>query len=318
MPKFCTGCGSKLIDKFKFCPECGAKIISSIDEERTRLKQPTQDNQISNEHNEILICDNCGEENSFDNSICDGCGIKLKGSIRKKIPQHQNVKGKEQRLVQTDGYSKNKKNKSKEHKQKSYKQLNLNETNKKLDSKIIFMIAAVIAGILIILLISIGAFDANESIVAGNSTNSNQSTRSGIDLSSIGLINDLENQLKTDPENKELLLRLANLKNDSGFYEQAILLYKRYLAIVPSDPDARIDMAVCMYNLTDYDQAIQELKKALEYKPDHQIGYLNLGIVNLTAGNVEEAKKWFQLAVELNPSTEVGKRAKELLNSHNL
>ena len=41
-------------------------------------------------------------------------------------------------------------------------------------------------------------------------------------------------------------------------------------------------------------------------------------ITSLFSGNVDEAKKWFQLALELGPTTEVGKRAKELLNSHNL
>ena len=60
------------------------------------------------------------------------------------------------------------------------------------------------------------------------------------------------------------------------------------------------------------------MKKALEYKPNHQIGHLNLGVVNLTAGNVDVAKEWFQKAIELGPETEVGKKAKDLLNSHNL
>ena len=318
MPKFCTVCGSKLIDNYKFCPECGAKIISTADDEPTRHKESNLDKQHSNEPNEKLICDNCGEENSLDNSICDGCGIRLKDSITNKIPQHKKVAENELSSSRTSGYSKRNNSKKRQQKQRSHKKIITNETNKQLDSKIIFIIAAIIAGILMIFLISFGVFDSSEPIVSNNNRTSNQSTGSGIDLSSIKLINDLESQLQTEPENKEILLRLANLKNDSGFYEQAILLYKRYLNIVPSDADARVDMAVCMYNLTNYDQAIQELKKALEYKPDHQIGYLNLGIVNLTAGNIEEAKKWFQLAVKLNPNTEVGKRAKELLNSHNL
>lgn len=317
MPKFCTECGSKLIDQYKFCPECGAKIISSVHQEPAKLKQSNQDKQISKTPKEMLICDNCGEENSIDTSICKGCGIKLTSSISKKIPQQQKVTGSAVKdLSQKDGYLKS--NKGQRNKQRSHKILERDEPNKHLDSKIIFIIGAVIGGILLVLLFTFGVFDANKSIVSNNTRTSNQSTGSGIDLSSIELINDLENQLQTDPKNKEVLLKLANLKNDSGFYEQAILLYNRYLDILPSDPDARIDMAVCMYNLTKYDQAILELKKALEYKPDHQIGYLNLGVVNLTVGNIAEAKKWFQLAVELNPSTEVGKRAKELLNSHNL
>jgi hypothetical protein len=58
------------------------------------------------------------------------------------------------------------------------------------------------------------------------------------------------------------------------------------------------------------------MTKALEHSPNHQIGHLNLGIVNLAAGNVEKSKEWLQKAVALGPETEVGKRAQELLTSH--
>jgi len=318
MLKFCTECGSKLANDFKFCPDCGTKIISSADDEPTGLKQSNQNDQISKKVSEIIICDNCGEENSVDNVICDGCGIKIKGTISKKIDQPAKVEIVEQDKKQTNRSSKLQNIKSKRSKQKSHKRFDSIKEEKKLDSKIIFVIAAVIGVILIALLISFGTLDSSGTVVSINSVSRNLSTGSGIDLSNIDLINDLEKQLQSDPGNKETLLRLANLKNDSGFNEQAIRLYQRYLDIVPADPDARIDMGVCIYNSGDLDNAIKEIKKALEYKPDHQIGHLNLGVVNLTAGNVDEAKKWFQLAVELGPTTEVGKRAKELLNSHNL
>jgi tetratricopeptide (TPR) repeat protein len=318
MTKFCTGCGSKLTDTYKFCPDCGAKIISSSEDDPAGLKQSNQNVQASNEFDEALICDNCGEENSVDNIICEGCGIKLKGTIKKKSSQPYKVEHNKHNLKRTSKSSKSKNSKSKQHKEKPHKKSNSQKQEKQLDSKFIFMISAIIGGILIILLISFGAFDSKGTAISSINTGNNQSTGSGIDLSNIQRINDLEKQLQSNPNNKETLLQLANLKNDSGFFEQAISLYQRYLNIVPSDSDARIDMGVCMYNLGDFDNAILEMKKALDYKPDHQIGHLNLGIVNLTAGNVDEAKKWFQLAVELGPTTEVGKRAKDLLNSHNL
>ena len=84
----------------------------------------------------------------------------------------------------------------------------------------------------------------------------------------------------------------------------------------PANADARVDMGVCYYNLKNYPTAIAEMKKALEYSPRHQIAHLNLGIVNLTAGNLEDSKNWFQKAVDIDPDSEVGKRAKELLQSH--
>ncbi len=41
------------------------------------------------------------------------------------------------------------------------------------------------------------------------------------------------------------------------------------------------------------------MKQALKYEPGHQIGTLNLGIVNLAAGNLEKSKEWLEKAVAI-------------------
>ncbi|MBK6915231.1 MAG: tetratricopeptide repeat protein [Ignavibacteriales bacterium] len=111
------------------------------------------------------------------------------------------------------------------------------------------------------------------------------------------------------------MLQLAHLKNDSGFYDKAIIDYTHYLEVNPSDADARIDMGVCYYNLQNYPKAIEEMEKALTYQPTHQIAHLNLGVVTMASGNIEAAKQWLEKAVKLNPNTDAGKRAQELLSS---
>jgi tetratricopeptide (TPR) repeat protein len=75
-------------------------------------------------------------------------------------------------------------------------------------------------------------------------------------------------------------------------------------------------MAICFYNLGDNTTAISEMETALKYNPKHQIAHLNLGIVNLAARNIEASKEWFKKTAELDPNSEAGKRAQELLNSH--
>ena len=84
MANFCAECGSNLNENFKFCPECGAKIISSnqtdtIGSEQTTLSDPTYNNTV-----EIIICENCGDENPSGEKICGGCGQKLEGSFIQK------------------------------------------------------------------------------------------------------------------------------------------------------------------------------------------------------------------------------------------
>ena len=63
-------------------------------------------------------------------------------------------------------------------------------------------------------------------------------------------------------------------------------------------------------------QAIAEMEAALKYQPKHQIAHLNLGIVNLSAKNLVASKEWFQKTVDIDPNSEAGKRAQELLTSH--
>jgi len=316
MANFCAECGSNLNEDFKFCPECGAKIISTDQNYPFGKDQTTPGDSSNKKSVEIIVCENCGDENPSDNEICDGCGIKLTGAVIQKEVEviepvtKKVVKPHPKRSAEQQKVRKKKKTKptKKEVPQKEEKEF---------DTKKIYLIIAVISIFILIILFSSGVFDSSVTTV-NTKVNPNQSSGSGIDLGSLQKINNLEAKLNANPDDTKTLLELAHLNNDSGFYDKAIPLYQRYLQKFPEDADARIDMGVCMYNLSDFDNAIIEMKKALEYEPNHQIGHLNLGVVNLTLGNSDEAKKWLQKAYDLGPETDVGKRAKELLNSHNL
>jgi tetratricopeptide (TPR) repeat protein len=77
-----------------------------------------------------------------------------------------------------------------------------------------------------------------------------------------------------------------------------------------------VDRGVCYYELHKFDDAINSMEKALIFQPNHQIAQLNLGIVNMAAGNNDKAREWWNKAIQTDPATEVGKKAKELLKSH--
>ncbi|MFC2119831.1 tetratricopeptide repeat protein [Bacteroidota bacterium] len=316
MANFCAECGSNLNENFKFCPECGSKIISTNLNDPFGKDQTTPGDPSYKKSVEILVCENCGDENPSDNEVCDGCGIKLKGTVTQKMvevkqPVTERV-GKPQLQKPAEQQKAKKKKKA-----KPTKKVESKKEEKEFDTKKIYLIISVISIFILIILFSSGVFDS--SVTKDNTNvNPNQSSGSGIDLGSLQKINNLEAKLNANPDDTKTLLELAHLNNDSGFYEKAIPLYQRYLEKFPEDADALVDMGVCMYNLGDFDNAIREMKKALEYAPNHQIAHLNLGVVNLTSGNSEVAKEWFQKAYDLGPETDVGKRAKELLNSHNL
>jgi tetratricopeptide (TPR) repeat protein len=295
MFKYCPECGLKLEKEFKFCPECGVN-----------LESVSQQNSGQDELVNPITCENCGEENSPDNEICAGCGIRLKNKAEtKNLVKKPQPLGKQKASSKKVNVQKQSKKTYNPQEQPAIKSLN--------KRNLLIIIVALLAGIVIILETS-DILDAKK--VSEDIPQMNESQGSGVDLNNIQKINELEARVKADPNNKELLLQLAHLKNDSRMYQQAIVDYKNYLTMQPSDADARVDMGVCYYNLGDFKTAISEMETALKYNPHHQIALLNLGIVNLSAGNLEKSKEWLEKAVNENPNNDVGKRAKELLESH--
>ena len=314
MHKFCPSCGVKLEREFKFCPECGLELIKlsqQVDENGLTKNFSKGSDELSGN---VIICEICGEENNPTNLVCTGCGAKLNNP---NVPSGNAVKKEE--LAAANKISKSKK--------QNYKQTNKvnlpnkkisapNQNLKKLNKARVITIIAIGLGISLLILIFSGALDFIISPTPKAPQNVAQDQSSGVDLSSIQKINDLEQVVKENPQDTSAILSLAHAKNDANLFDQAIVNYKQYLALVPKDPDARIDMGICYYNLKDYDTAIKEMEQAIKYDPKHQIGYLDLGIVSLTKGDLAESKKWLQKAVALDPGSDYGKKAEELLQSH--
>ncbi len=229
------------------------------------------------------FCPECGYKLDKDYKFCPECGYQLsnKKSNNKKV--NKNIS---------------------------------DEEGKNLNPKIIYGI--IIAGIAIvtIILFSSGMLDSTPENTNINQVQNQSESSSGVNLNNMNAINALEEKVKQNPEDYQSLLQLAHLKNDSGLYSAAIINYKTYLEKFPNDADARVDMGVCYFNLKDYPTAIKEMETALKYSPNHQIAFLNLGIVNLAAGNLEKSKEWLQKAYDVNPKNEIGQRAEQLLKNH--
>ncbi len=168
------------------------------------------------------------------------------------------------------------------------------------------------------ILISSGIFDSG--VVAANEhthSNNTNTIGSSVDLNKINEINKLEGTVKNNPGNHEALLQLGHLLNDNGFYQRAVEKYQTYLKTHPDNVDVMVDLGVCYFELKNYDRAIQVIKSALEKNPKHQIANFNLGIVNLANNNPTEARKWWEIARDINPTTNIGQKADELLKSNN-
>lgn len=302
MVSFCTECGAKVEQNFKFCPICGSEINLSSSTQKSS-------DEVASIKTQVIVCSNCGEENSLESNVCNSCGVKLDKTKTATVTVSNNIKASTQVKIE--------KPKSKKHNKVQNK--NKNESavtvGKKLDSKKILAFIGISLALVLLVLIASGVID-----LSGTKTTPlvvpQQNQGSGIDLSSVSKINELKNIVEKDPNNVSAILDLANLRFDSGFFEDAAKNYEQYLKFEPKNANARIDMAVCYYNLKQFDKAESEIMTALKYSPKHQTGYLNLGVIYLAKQNMEKAKEWFSKTVELDPNSEVGKKAKSLLESH--
>ena len=141
-------------------------------------------------------------------------------------------------------------------------------------------------------------------------------TTSGANMQALADLQALEKQVQANPNDMEAVLRTANLAFDNGFYDKAVTYYKRYLANNPKNPDARVDLGVCYYEMGNLDEAQKEMLTALKYDPKHLQGHFNLGIVNLRAGRIKEANDWFKKTIALAPNSTIGQQAKQILEQH--
>jgi cytochrome c-type biogenesis protein CcmH/NrfG len=232
------------------------------------------------------FCNECGHKFDKEYKFCPECGTKISGSKNTKVKS-------------------------------SDKSVSVSNVEKTLNPKVIYGILVAGFAVILIILFTSGTFDSAPVVnVPVNQNQQQNNVSSGVNLNNIQMINDLEAKIKANPEDYKSLLELGHLKNDSGLYEAAIQNYKTYLDKNPKDADARVDMGVCYFNLKDYTNAIKEMETALKYVPNHQIAQLNLGVVNLSAGNIEKSKEWLKKAYDLDPTSEVGKKAEQLLNNH--
>jgi tetratricopeptide (TPR) repeat protein len=300
---YCVECGANVEHNFKFCPNCGSEINLST------VSSPQNLKDAASKTRQVIICSNCGDENSLNSIVCHSCGVKLDKSktVNANLaynnlvisqPKIERIKPKKQGKPQ---------NKSKN------QSITVNE--KKLENKTIFALIGVSAVAVALILIASGVIDLSSKKIASTEAGQ-QNQSSGIDLSTITKINEVKNIVDNNPNNASAILDLANLRFDSGFFEDALKNYDQYLKLEPKNAEARIDMAVCYYNIKQFDKAESEILTALKYSPNHQTGFLNLGVIYLAKQNVEKAKEWFNKAVELDPNSEIGKKAKSLLQSH--
>ncbi|HEX2983110.1 MAG TPA: tetratricopeptide repeat protein [Ignavibacteriales bacterium] len=304
--QYCPNCGYDIKDKdYKFCPSCGANVQGLEEKSGAAAENVVEE----------IICDVCGMQ-SEGGDYCSECGAKFTGK-EKRIGKSVPVKKEEKKAAVYKESKPVKKEAPKPQSGNKKKFIKEAEPEKKSFTTVQI---AILVGVLfcagLLILLAAGVFDSHEPKQAEQHQHTEGGANSGVDLNSLNKINQLESAVNANPSDKESLLQLAHLLNDSGFYERAVNRYNQYLKIVPNVPDVLVDLGVCYYSLGKYAEAKTEMMKAIKINPKHQIGHFNLGIVALASGNNTEAVDWFNKAVKINPNSDIAKRAKEQIENN--
>ncbi len=86
-------------------------------------------------------------------------------------------------------------------------------------------------------------------------------------------------KLKSDPQNKDLLIQTGNMYEAAHQFKEAIGYYDKALQVDPKNTAIRTEMASCMYYNGDVDGAINQLQQGLHYDPKDANSLFNLGMI---------------------------------------
>jgi len=86
-------------------------------------------------------------------------------------------------------------------------------------------------------------------------------------------------QLKTNPNNVDVLVQLGNIYYDGQSLPQAIEYYEKALKLQPNNADVRTDLGTSYWYSGDPDKALANYNKSLAIRPNHAGTLFNVGIV---------------------------------------
>jgi tetratricopeptide (TPR) repeat protein len=103
-----------------------------------------------------------------------------------------------------------------------------------------------------------------------------------------------------EPENKLLLLDLAQVLATSGRPEEAIEVYSRLIAQYPNDFRIYQNLGITYGGTGDLEKSIESLKKAIELHPT-ALALFNLGVALETTGKIDEAIGYLKAYLRMTP-----------------
>ena len=277
----CGKCGEEISSSDTVCPKCGTAV--ELPEASVGAGQ--------------ITCEVCGERNPQGARICGSCGARLPGAVARRAEAKSG--------------------------RKPRKKQDLRASRDRARSGRRFEPWQIVSAVAVLVLV---AYFVSSEVSRDRAGMESRPPQGGAapGMSSPDVA-PFEQAVEENPGDPQALLKLANVLHDSKDFPRAIEFYKKYLEIEADNPDARVDLGICYFELARadtihggafYEAAIQEMETVFKQHPTHQHAAFNLGIVHLTFGDLKESNRWFRRAVEVDASSDLGVRAKHLLEQH--
>lgn len=109
----------------------------------------------------------------------------------------------------------------------------------------------------------------------------------------------------TKEELLENYYKICEFLENKDRFELAIEYYNDLLEIDPDKANIYDLISHCYANLDNYDKAIENQQKALDFDNKNHRYYSNFGWIELLRGNLNSAKTMLEKSLELNPNNEV-------------
>ncbi len=125
----------------------------------------------------------------------------------------------------------------------------------------------------------------------------------------------LERAEKQDPDNPEILNKLAFVLHRQGEDDEALHYYERSLRIAPDDDLTHNAIAEVLRSLGRLDEAQEHYKAAVDIDDTFEETYYNYGTLLRDKGDRDGARLMFRKALELKPDYTEAKTALEQLDT---
>ncbi|MFZ1080339.1 MAG: tetratricopeptide repeat protein, partial [Candidatus Kryptoniota bacterium] len=152
--------------------------------------------------------------------------------------------------------------------------------------------------------IPVDSLDAKSLVRYGQAANAVHDTTATIDAWS--------RAVKLDTTLSPIEYFLSNTLFAAKRYDEAIVHFRKHLAMTPDDAGAELNMGLCYIVLKDFPNSILAFKRVTELKPEYYLGYRWLALAYVYADSADQATDTYQAMIKLALADTLSDHSQEL------